>query len=175
VVPAGCSSGRRRPRRGVRRPTDTGSEQPSGGLIDHDFPAPEPYRNPPPVRFDGVMCGRSPLRKGNFSTDVRRSGADMCPTCLTRRAWPPALMRSADWVPINSARSWRRPVIGFSQSSVTTEYSSVFVTLAIRAAGYSCPAALFLSATSDHRWRLIVLLSCHNGPSDTGHFVGNCQ
>src|SRR3978361_1180176 len=34
----------------------------------------------------------------NVTADVRRSGADMCPACLTRRTWPLALMRSAGWV-----------------------------------------------------------------------------
>ncbi len=34
------SSGRRRPHRGVGRPTDTGGEWPSGSLIDQDFSAP---------------------------------------------------------------------------------------------------------------------------------------
>jgi hypothetical protein len=41
--------------------------------------------------------------QGNFSADAARLGADMCPAYLTRRAWPLALMRSADRVPINSA------------------------------------------------------------------------
>jgi predicted 3-demethylubiquinone-9 3-methyltransferase (glyoxalase superfamily) len=44
------------------------------------------------------MCGRPPPRKGFLSLRSARSGADMCPACSTRRAWPLALMRSADWV-----------------------------------------------------------------------------
>jgi hypothetical protein len=43
MVPAGRSSRRRRPRRGVGWPTETGSERPAGGLIDQDFSAPPPY------------------------------------------------------------------------------------------------------------------------------------
>jgi hypothetical protein len=40
MVPAGRSSLRRRPRRGVGWPTEAGSERPSGGLIDQDFSTP---------------------------------------------------------------------------------------------------------------------------------------
>jgi hypothetical protein len=62
---------------------------------------------------------------------VARSGADMCPACSMRRAWPLALMRSADRVPINSAGSRPRPIIGLSPSSVTTEVHQLLITLAI--------------------------------------------
>jgi hypothetical protein len=40
VVAAERSSGRRRPRHGVGWPTETGSERPSGRLIDPNFSAP---------------------------------------------------------------------------------------------------------------------------------------
>ena len=63
-----------------------------------------------------------------------RSGADMCPAYLTRRAWPLALMRSADRVPINFASSELCPVFGLSQSSVTTDMHQLLFTLAIAVA-----------------------------------------
>ncbi len=80
-----------------------------------------------PRRVSGLTgsCVDGPyFARGNVAADVRRSGADMCPACSTRHAWPLALMRSADQGPINFARSKRRPVCGMSQSSVTTECSS---------------------------------------------------
>jgi hypothetical protein len=47
---------------------------------------------------------------------------------LTRRAWPLALMRSADRVPINFASSELCPVFGLSQSSVTTDVHQLLLT-----------------------------------------------
>ena len=47
---------------------------------------------------------------------------------------PLALMRSADWIPINSASSKLRPVFGLSQSSVTTDMHQLLFSPAIAAA-----------------------------------------
>jgi hypothetical protein len=65
IVPAGRSSRRRRPRRGVGWPTETGSERPSRRLKDQDFSAPQRSRRPataihPPRR----VSRRSALRLG---------------------------------------------------------------------------------------------------------------
>ncbi len=110
------------------------------------------------------MCGRLSLRKRNVAADVRWSGADMCPACSTRRAWPLALMRSADRVPINFARSKRRPFCGMSQSSVTTECSSA----SRHPRDQDCQSLV--------RGRLaIVLLPYHHRPRDPDHLVGGRQ
>jgi hypothetical protein len=47
MVPAGRTSRRRRPRRGVGWPAETGSERPSRCLIDQDFSAPRIGNIPP--------------------------------------------------------------------------------------------------------------------------------
>ena len=73
----------------------------------------------------GTMCGR-PLRCKEKSSFAVRSGAAMCPAGSTRHLWPLALMKSADRVPITSARLMRLAPVGFSdprldRSVITTQ------------------------------------------------------
>jgi hypothetical protein len=86
-----------------------------------------------------------------------------------------ALMRSADRVPINFARSKHRRVCGMSQSSVTTEFISY--SLPSRSMIRVLPPGRPIVSTDPacHGWLAVVLLPQHQRPRDPGHLVGHCQ
>jgi hypothetical protein len=120
------------------------------------------------------MCGRAPSAQGRNDADEPLGRVQT--GYVTRRAWPLALMRSADRIPINFASSELCPVFGLSQSSVTTECASASShPPAIKPSPLCGGDARWCSGGSRRRWSPIILLPHHDRPGDPRHLVGQRQ
>ena len=82
------------------------------------------------------MYGTAPLAQEGTIGDAASVGCGHVSGLLTRRLWPLALMKSADWVPISEALETLRayPIPG------STGSSSLLTTLAFPSAGVLKPA-----------------------------------
>src|SRR4051794_6310245 len=94
---------------------------------------------------------------------------NMCPAYLARHAWPLALMRSADRVPINFTGFDALRDFGFSQSPATNRVSSApFIPR-------DPSLAVWRLRRCSNRRILKSILSFHDRPGDPGELVGQCR
>lgn len=112
------------------------------------------------------MCGWPPRCKALFVQISEQSAACMCSAYIRRHIRPPAKMTSADWVHIKLARSERLQHFWVSQSRLSTLASSF----------QSAPLQHHRRTPADFGDRYlsgpVVFLSCHDGPNDPCHLVG---